>query len=231
MRLIAFKNKRLHILLISLTMCVVGVCLSFLFFSQPTTPILLFSQKSFDPVLQSFITMHGRGAMPPLNFFRKYYDLYGPENILASLKKDQDCHERSHSMGQIIYEKIGDLANATLVCKNACASGCIHGVLMGFFGVKQESEVPFSYEITPAIREKILQTCSQNTVTKYIGIGNCYHAVGHAIMALVSNNIQAGIELCRLFHNSGPGAVFYCVTGIYMQRNIMLGAIDSMKEG
>ena len=69
--------------------------------------------------------------------------------------------------------------------------------------------------------------CTDSTITRYTGIGNCYHAVGHALAALAGYNIPESIELCGIFKKYGIGAVYYCATGVYMERDISMGIQDS----
>lgn len=101
---------------------------------------------------------------------------------------------------------------------------------MGMFNTPKNVEDPSVEEITPALRREIADTCTTSPIVSYTGIGNCYHAVGHAIAALVNENIAAAVGLCdSIFSEHGLGARYYCATGVYMQRDIVWGEDDVKK--
>lgn len=169
------------------------------------------------------------------DFFRERYDKFGPHAMLAVLDKNPLCHAEAHSLGRIIYERTGDLAIATDICKNQCSGGCIHGVLMGMFSEATTSvqegrdDHVSAADLTPALRSEIATTCDTSEIVRYTGEGNCYHAVGHALMALADYDIEDGVALCEdIFKKKGLGAVYYCATGIYMERDIEFGEKDAL---
>jgi len=171
----------------------------------------------------------------PATFFREYYDEFGPEAMIAVLDDVEFCHSEAHNLGRVIYERTQDLAVATNICRNQCSSGCIHGVLMGLFAQKSDS-IAFAdserhatiEDLTPALQDEILGVCEGGEVTRHIGIGNCYHAIGHALMALANFDIPSATGLCELFEKHSLGAIYNCVTGIYMERDIEYGAADAL---
>jgi len=168
-----------------------------------------------------------------LDFFRHYYDEFGPDVIRAALDDIPFCHAQAHNFGRVIYEHTKDLAQATTICRDSCTAGCIHGVLMSMFEEKSDGNASVGEHITLAdmnqqMRHEIAGICSEKgSVSKYTGVGNCFHAVGHALDALASNDIPSAIDLCQIFNDSGAGAVYYCATGVYMERDIEMGQEDA----
>ncbi len=187
--------------------------------------------QGFSDVIASF-DWHEKTL--PADFFRSHYDEFGPEAMITVLDQNQFCHSEAHNLGRVIYERTNDLAGATNICRNQCTSGCIHGVLMGLFAEKSdpakfadpERHVTIE-DLTPTFRAEIASTCIRTEISTHLSLGDCYHAVGHALMVLANYDIPSGIGLCSIFEDFGPGAYYYCVSGAYMERDIEYGAADA----
>jgi len=181
----------------------------------------------------ALITGEGDLRSIPASFFREHYDEFGPHTMLAVLDDNQFCHSEAHNVGRVIYEREQGLAVATNICQNQCSSGCIHGALMGFFTEKTgdekfvDSEHHATFDdLTPAFRAEIASMCSSTELSAHLILGDCYHALGHALMVLANYDIPAAIELCAIFNEYGVGARYYCATGAYMERDIEYGESD-----
>lgn len=169
----------------------------------------------------------------PLSVFREHYDTIGAQAMLSVLDEDPLCHSEAHGLGRVIYEHNHDLPRSTEICRGKCSAGCVHGVLMGFIAEETSSDDitsdPTLEMLTPVLREKLAGLCEINAITDHTGIGNCYHAVGHALTNFANYDISASLALCNVFERYGSGAKYYCATGVYMERDIELGETDSKK--
>lgn len=163
----------------------------------------------------------------PAGLFREHYEAYGPEVMVAAVDDLPYCHAEGHNLGRVIYEK-ADFVSAINLCQSKCGSGCMHGVLMGFFSEKignsgnttQHVELE---DLTPELRGEFTRICAEGTVTEHIQIGSCYHAVGHALAVLADYDVSSGLNLCEVLKESGIGAQYYCETGVFMQHDTEFG--------
>ncbi len=186
---------------------------------------------AFRSLLADSPSVHGE---KPIGFFREHYDAFGPEVMIATLDADPLCHPAAHNLGRVIYERTQDLPKAAAMCQSQCSGGCIHGVLMGMFSERAQTNEfddgerhAMIDDLTPEFITEIKSMCEESVITRYTGIGNCYHAIGHALMTLANYDIPSGLALCEIFKEKGPGAVYYCATGIYMEREMSLGREDA----
>jgi|GEM_PF-1583685 len=186
-----------------------------------------FDMRNFRRDLHTAVRASGMRYEAPVALYREAAGRYGFETMLAVLEEEPMCHSQAHNLGRVIYEKSGDLASAAATCGSRCSSGCIHGVLMGFFeehgAVPEEGGHVGIEDLTPRLKESITTACDRSEITRHTGIGNCYHAVGHALMPLVRSDVTDALALCELFRPLGIGAVYYCATGVYMERDIAYG--------
>ena len=198
----------------------------------PETSAIEKKMKQFKEVLTR--TPKQEGKLLPISVFQDNYDTFGPEVMLDVLNQDLSCHSQAHNLGRVIYAHTKDLAAGTMICQNKCSSGCVHGVLMAMFNEMRGKELsyqpgvdPSIKMLTPDMRSQISQMCKRSEITRYTGIGNCYHAVGHALLALTDYDIPQALKLCDIFEPYGIGAQYYCATGVYMEEEITLGKSDS----
>lgn len=171
-------------------------------------------------------------SLMPMSFYEDSYDTYGARTIIDVLDEDPLCHVQAHNLGRVIYKRTADLVSSLAVCQNKCNQGCLHGVLMEMFNAPFDGSVPSADALTPKQQKQIAHTCSDGRILKYTEIGNCYHAIGHVIASLANNDTEQAVLLCKTtFSTKGPGAIFYCATGVYMQYDLVasaqnLGSVD-----
>ncbi len=158
----------------------------------------------------------------PIQIFRDYYDKIGPDTMLDAIEEDKFCHSKGHNLGRVIFEKTMDIAKSTLICKGRCSTGCFHGVLMGFFNQSISNE--YEHVELEGIRDKVVHVCDIKKVKNQIGKGGCIHGLGHALLFLADYNISKSIEYCNLYNDTGP--IYYCATGVFMERDISFGKLD-----
>lgn len=196
-------------------------------------------KAEFRDIASSLSKSKVNSKMISVEAFRSYYDIYGPNVMLDVLNENTSCHSQAHNLGRVIYEHSQDLAASVLICQNKCSEGCIHGVFMGMFETeknnldthKEGDDHVTTKDLSPMLQSKITHTCEKSEITRFMGVGNCYHAIGHAVASLANYDIPAALDLCNLFNDYGIGAIYYCATGVYMERDVTLGKHDADMKG
>jgi hypothetical protein len=144
-----------------------------------------------------------------------------------------NCHDEGHDLGKVIFEKLRDVGASLESCGDACASGCMHGVLMQFFTDGGAIDGPahhHSSQLTAAdVAGRIPTLCESPALTRMYRPGDCAHGVGHAVMFLSNYDIPAGIDLCERFPSYALR--YYCATGAYMEYRIAKTPSDYASHG
>lgn len=133
------------------------------------------------------------------------------------------CHDEAHDLGKLIFARLRDVGASLESCADACASGCMHGVLMEFFTegrAMDSSSHHHSSQLTAGqVGAQIPTFCDSPALTRMYSPGDCAHGVGHAAMFLSKYDIPAAIDLCERFP-SYP-LRYYCATGAYMEYRLV----------
>mgnify|MGYP001581018296 CR=1 FL=1 len=161
---------------------------------------------------------------PPISVFEEYYDIIGPSAMLTVLEENKFCHDESHNLGRLIFNRTQDLGKSMAICGQRCTTGCFHGVLMGLF--KQNDDHLKIDSINSSYLLKNL--CDTPKIAQNIAKGNCFHAIGHALLFLTDYNITKGLEYCKLLDEKA--AVYYCTTGIFMEYDIASSVYPTKNE-
>ena len=143
--------------------------------------------------LERFVRRHGSGAAA-----RLMWEHVGVRQV--------DCHNAAHVAGRVAYEQFGPAAFVDAT--HDCRSGALHGAL----------EAMFAERGTSRIHEDIKSLClaSGNAWHEW----NCWHGVGHGLMAWVSYEIGDALGVCDLLEESRGR--FPCYSGVFME-NIVGG--------
>ena len=143
------------------------------------------------------------------------------------------CHDEAHDLGKVIFSKLRDVGASLESCADACASGCMHGVLMQFFTngrPMDPSSHQHSAQLTTAdVAGQIPTFCDSPALTRMYSPGDCAHGVGHAAMFLSKYEVPAAIDLCERFP-SYP-LRYYCATGAYMEYRLTRSPADYPLHG
>lgn len=151
------------------------------------------------------------------------------------------CHTEAHTIGRAFYAQSKNLGETVMQCGRSCTDGCFHGVVMGLFSSTDEhTHAPDEPEHDPhpiltednreAVERTLLTLCDDTTVVNVTNgrRGDCAHAIGHAALFVTGYDTPAAIELCKKF--SVPGEQYYCVTGVYMERNATAADEDNAQS-
>ncbi len=148
--------------------------------------------------------------------------VFGSKAIMDDLLIDSgdgaiyDCHQPAHTVGRLGFE----LYNAEVFKDGSpnCHSGLYHGAMEGFIKLNGVDN----------LASDISELCS--TFDTDFGNFQCYHGVGHGVLAYESYDLPAGLVLCDQLENSYGRSG--CYGGAFME-NIMvaqgLGAIPGHK--
>src|SRR5437016_810394 len=129
-------------------------------------------------------------------------------------EKQRLCHAITHAIGQAAVRKYSNVADAFAYGENACGSGYYHGVMQG-------------YALTLG-REKLLSdldaVCAAvpGKQRKSLDYFNCVHGLGHAIMAVRTDELFDALHDCDGL--TGSMEQNACVNGVFMENLIVDGA-------
>lgn len=137
--------------------------------------------------------------------------VFGPKMIMDELLVKsgngaiRDCHQPSHVVGRIGYELYG--AEAFKDGGPECHSGFYHGAMEGL--IKEKGVDNLAVDIS--------ELCS--TFDTQFGNFQCYHGVGHGVVAFENYNLPAALKLCDQLPSSYARSG--CYGGSFME-NIMV---------
>lgn len=144
--------------------------------------------------------------------------------IVLENEKDEGifntCHEASHYIGRIAYEKAKDIGKLFGQCQHICLDGCYHGVIEGYF---IEKNIPL--ENFQIISSEVGTICGKEDDYEvpelYI---TCLHGLGHAVMFVTDNELPEALLLCDALETEGEEEL--CYTGALMANMDARKSID-----
>lgn len=170
----------------------------------------------------SVIELTDRGNPNGETELRYKLAVFGSKAVMDDLLVDSgdgaiyDCHQPAHTVGRLGFE----LYNAEVFKDGSpnCHSGLYHGAMEGFIKLNGVDN----------LASNISELCS--TFDTDFGNFQCYHGVGHGVLAYESYDLPAGLALCNQLEDSSGRSG--CYGGAFME-NIMvaqgLGAIPGHK--
>jgi hypothetical protein len=166
--------------------------------------------------------------------YEKFLPRIGANGLREGIKTVlPTCHDEAHDLGKVIFSHLRDVGASLESCADACASGCMHGVLMQFFTdgrTTDGSPHQHSAQLTAAdVASRIPTFCESQSLTRMYLPGDCAHGVGHAVMFLSKYDISAGIGLCERFPTYALR--YYCATGAYMEYRLVRSPADYRTHG
>ncbi|MCY3952096.1 MAG: hypothetical protein OXG69_06060 [bacterium] len=114
---------------------------------------------------------------------------HGPAAAVAELKAvelatGRDCHAAAHEVGHVAYEHFG--AAAFRLGAHDCHSGVLHGTIESLIAERGTSR----------LAEDVAVLCS--AAGNAFQVHQCYHGVGHGLLAWTSYELPEALELCDL---------------------------------
>lgn len=157
------------------------------------------------------------------SLYEENIDLIGANGIIHEVEDFRPtCHGAGHPMGMVIYSRLQKIGPALKACRDACNSGCMHGVFMEAFApghqhvhgqgtaLEEKQQV-----LLASLKSKVPTLCTEENLVGMYKPGDCAHGVGHAVIHILDYDIPASMEQCRLFRLYAME--YYCATGAYMQ--------------
>ncbi len=153
------------------------------------------------------------------NRFTHLTEALGPKVALANLKKEyannpfvySQCHQLVHVIGNVVAERIPDIADAFIDGDAICWSGYYHGVVERYAQIKGRDKF---------ISEADTLCAKISDKTRYgFDYYNCVHGLGHGVMAITRNNLFDALSLCK--NLTGDWEKHSCYGGVFME-NVMV---------
>lgn len=132
-----------------------------------------------------------------------YVRKYGAAKTMQYLNELQtqfgDCHQNAHNVGRFVYELLSEQAFQD--CTAECHSGCYHGA----------TEAYFRDHGTANLAEDLAVICNSELNPFYSH--QCFHGVGHGLMAFSDYEIFEALHNCDLL----PEGQASCYSGVFME--------------
>lgn len=139
---------------------------------------------------------------------RKLVEEQDPRAALDYIKKmksegkvEYECHELTHEVGNLAYEKYRDPIVALTYKIRVCGYGYIHGVIEEYI-----NDTPDAMEILQGLCQKY-----PNERDEF----ECYHGVGHGLMIYSSNDVPAALAVCDQYQEDKAKSL--CGVGVFME--------------
>lgn len=148
--------------------------------------------------------LHTAKEQEELTFWLK---VFGPEEVMQDLLNDSgsgttlDCHTQAHLIGRVSYELYG--ASIFQKGSSLCHSGFYHGAMEAF--LREKGTVDLAREMT-----NLCEAFDTN-----FGQFECYHGVGHGVLAFEDYDLPQAIRLCRRLSDSFSQES--CFGGVFME--------------
>jgi hypothetical protein len=156
------------------------------------------------------------------SLYERYLDKIGANGLIDGITaQNPTCHDEAHDLGKAIYAKLRDVGTSLRTCQNACYSGCMHGVLMGFFAdaggkpLQKGDGADDDHVEFEDVVGKVSTICDDGEMARMYRRGDCAHGVGHALMYLSDYDVAKAVAGCDAFAEYGMR--YYCATGAYME--------------
>ena len=119
-----------------------------------------------------------------------------------------DCHQGAHYIGRAAYNVYKE--EAFQRCDSSCHSGCYHGAMEGILIEKGSIDFLGNLE----------DICT--SFDRAFGVFECYHGLGHAILAYLNYDLPGTLKQCKELSNSFGFEINACYAGAFME-NVVTG--------
>lgn len=125
------------------------------------------------------------------------------------------CHEETHYLSRIAYQKMGNISKVYDQCDSTCHGGCYHGAIEQYL---KDKKVPLTNLNTPETANVIIQTCGkEEDYPKPLIFNECIHGMGHAAMFITVGDLIQSLKICDLFPSFMERDS--CYTGVFMENS------------
>ncbi|MEK9178456.1 MAG: hypothetical protein AAB801_01600, partial [Patescibacteria group bacterium] len=153
------------------------------------------------------------------------YESLGLSNNLSILKVNEQypevyarCHEVTHYLSRLEYERLGNIAKVYSQCDATCHGGCYHGTLEAYLKEKTE-EKNFN------LQNEFAKVCGKESdYQRPIEYNECFHGLGHAAMFVTDMEVFDSLKLCDTI--KGNEYWERCLTGVFMENSSSSTSFD-----
>lgn len=144
------------------------------------------------------------------------------KDILNSFAKNETsqevfsrCHEETHYLSRIEYQKVGSIAKVYEQCDSTCHGGCYHGAVEQYLKNKNISLANLNSE---SVIKVIIQMCGRKQdYSKSLIYFECIHGIGHASMYVTNMGLLTSLKVCDLFSDQAEREA--CYGGVFMENS------------
>ena len=128
------------------------------------------------------------------------------------------CHEVTHYLSRLEYEKQGSISKVYSQCDSTCHGGCYHGTIEAYLK-EQESKKKFN------LTAQFPKVCgSEQDYQKPIEYNECFHGLGHAAMFVTEMELMDSLLLCDTIEDQKLKE--RCFTGVFMENSSSSTSFD-----
>lgn len=153
------------------------------------------------------------------------YSNLGLAKSLALFKKNEEypevyarCHEVTHYLSRLEYEKQESIAKVYAQCDSTCHGGCYHGTMEAYLKEKTFDGDSNLSSIFPTICGKA------SDYQKPIEFNECLHGMGHAAMFVTEMELLESLKLCDTLSDQEHRE--RCYTGVFMENSSSSTSFD-----
>lgn len=152
------------------------------------------------------------------------YDTFGLKDTLAFFKSNEDypevyarCHEVTHYLSRLEYERLGSIAGVYAQCDSTCHGGCYHGTLEAYLKAKNLKD--------DDLKKEFVKVCGiKEDHPSPLVFNECFHGLGHAAMFIKDMELKESLELCDTI--SSQEYKERCFTGVFMENSSSSTSFD-----
>ena len=153
------------------------------------------------------------------------YSHFGLAKTLEVFKKNEDypevyarCHEVTHYLSRLEYEKQDSIAKVYAQCDSTCHGGCYHGTMEAYLK-ERTNEAGFN------VNNQFAKICGRaEDYQKPIEFNECLHGMGHAAMFVTDMELKQSLTLCDTISNQQYKE--RCFTGVFMENSSSSTSFD-----
>lgn len=128
------------------------------------------------------------------------------------------CHEATHYLSRLEYEKLGSIAKVYSQCDSTCHGGCYHGTLEAYLKEKNDQK---AFNLTA----EFAKVCGkEEDFEKPIEYNECFHGLGHAAMFVTEMELIDSLKLCDSVKDQKLKE--RCYTGVFMENSSSSTSFD-----
>lgn len=154
-----------------------------------------------------------------------FYNQFGLATTLKELKTNEQypevyarCHEVTHYLSRLEYEKVKDISKVYSQCDSTCHGGCYHGTLEGY--LQSKTQLP-AFNLS----SEFARICgSLGDYQQPIHYYECLHGLGHAAMFVTEMELPQSLTLCDTLGDQADKE--RCFTGVFMENSSSSTSFD-----